>query len=263
MGLATPDTRGFSSWRELAALNRTLGTRVRRRQRFYAAAAYAATAFVAAVWASMLANPDLPTTPMPEVEVQFAIGAAILIFLDLFFVMSRFQKRALVEPAHFQLFPLGRARLVQFVLVAIIADKKSWIYVATSVAFVVFFAVTGGVLGLLSSLVVTLILAVAISVWSATVAFVASLYVPGARQGIVALLPLYAIALNVVMLTGHFGVFLKIPLAGSFAEAMRAIYAGTALGAWSGLLGLVLAVVFGVVALFVVAWRLPSDAEAP
>ncbi len=234
---------------------------MRRPQRFYPLAAYTAALFVAGYWGVVLVNPDLPTTPMPQVAVEFASGAAILIFLDLFFVLSRFQKRALVEPAHFQLFPVGRARLVQFVLISIVADKKSMIYAATSVAFVVFFALTGSPRSLLLSLIVSGVFAAAVAVWSAATVFAISLYVPGARQGVVALLPLYALAFNVVIATRHFGIFLKIPLAGSYGEVMRAVYAGAIGGAWIGLLVLGLAVALGVAALFLLAWQLPSDAD--
>lgn len=213
----------LSIGRAFVELNRRLARRIRKRRFYYLATVLLALCITAGYWIFILFTDALTTVTDAQVSLILGLGASIVLIFDLFFILNRLQKRALIEPYHFALFPLGRCRLIQFLYVSLLADAKSLVYLATLLVFSAYFVFHGGLIPLLLCWLFLLLFFAAVVTWMAVFSMMAIRYVPEARENLVMLIPLLVLLFNVMAVTQSFHLIAYVPLISSFGAGIHGI----------------------------------------
>lgn len=226
----------------LYSTNNILIHRVRKKQFFY-------FIFIALLSLFFIICFGIPLLFLNNNRDDLRVGLGLITYAvlvaDILITSIRFQNQALVEPKHIIHFPICNEKKLDYQLLLLLSDLKSFLYISTLLIVFIYFIKQAAFIEAIISIFVWLLFLLTICMWTLILITLANKIIGNRRDNIIVIYFILLYSLMSINIFHKYDLFYYMPISGYSSNCLFGLASGDHLLLISNLILLVLLFFFG------------------
>jgi len=204
-------------------INKVLSKRVRKRSWFYVVLVSLLCFFVSVFIGMTLFTGLVDFDREEDYKAMFSFFVVLVFMFDMLPTIIRVQNKALIEPHHINIFPIGRWEKFLFQLVLLVVDYKSILYLCCSLIFVFLYLKKLAYISALLSAISWILFFLSVATWYIIFFRVAGGILTKYRQHAIALFLVLVIVINTINISKRYYLYSSVPVLSFLGNGLYAL----------------------------------------